>query len=291
MRSHPLWIALNLWIERDARQDIEAPFVTRWERHVAYSDQDWPQGTQTLGRGLSIILAIKAGVDTLSGLALEIGCTRSTTQRLTAALLQQGWLRLKSTGRYGLGEKLIAMTPRTQTASPLLGLAAPLLHSLSEVTGKTVQLAVRSDSHAICLMRLEGRQPLPIRARTDQHVPLARTSSGRALILDDSESDWARAYRVSYRHAPAGLTSWINRMRSYRAADCVFDLEDDEIGIHGVAAPVRDASGSIVAAISLTDRAAEMPLMRMKALAPQIIHTATLLSARLGWHEFSDVAD
>ncbi|GBR12694.1 IclR family transcriptional regulator [Asaia spathodeae NBRC 105894] len=261
------------------------------ERHVAYSDQDWPQGTQTLGRGLSIILAVKAGVDTLSELALEIGCTRSTTQRLTAALLQQGWLRLKSTGRYGLGEKLTTLTAQAQTASPLLGLAAPLLQNLNETTGKMVHLGVRSDSHVIYLMRLEGRHPLALRTRTGQHVPLARTGTGRALILDESESDWARLYRASYRHMPAGLPSWINRMRFYRASDCVFDLEDDEIGVHCVAAPVRDATGAIVASISVTERAGEMPLMRMKALAPQIRQTASQLSAKLGWHELSDVAD
>ncbi|WP_336762772.1 IclR family transcriptional regulator [Asaia sp. VD9] len=258
---------------------------------MAYSDKDWPQGTQTLGRGLSIILAVQAGVDTLSELALEIGCTRSTIQRLTSALLQQGWLRLKSMGRYGLGEKLISLTSQAQNASPLLGLAAPLLQNLNDITGRMVHLGIRSDSHVIYLMRLEGRKPLSIRTQTGQHLPLARTGTGRALILDESESDWARLYRASYRHMPSGLASWVNRMRAYRATDCVFDLEDDEIGIHCVAAPVRDASGQIVASISVTGRAGDMPLLRMKSLAPQVRQTASMLSAKLGWHELSDVAD
>ncbi|NIE80383.1 IclR family transcriptional regulator [Asaia sp. As-1742] len=261
------------------------------ERHVAYSDKDWPQGTQTLGRGLSIILAVKAGVDTLSELALEIGCTRSTTQRLTAALLQQGWLRLKSMGRYGLGEKLTSLTTQAQAVTPLLGLASPLLQNLNETTGRMVHLGVRADSAVIYLMRLEGRMPLSVRSRTGQHLPLARTGTGRALILDELETEWARLYRTSYRHMPAGLSSWINRMRFYRSTDCVFDLEDDEIGIHCVASPVRDASGSIVASISVTGGAGDMPLLRMKALAPQVRQTASLLSAKLGWHELSDVAD
>jgi len=261
------------------------------ERHVAYSDKDWPQGTQTLGRGLSIILAVKAGVDTLSELALEIGCTRSTTQRLTAALLQQGWLRLKSMGRYGLGEKLTTLTTQAQAVTPLLGLATPLLQRLNETTDRMVHLGVRSDGGVIYIMRLDGRTPLSVRTGTGQHVPLARTAGGRALILDEDEAEWARHYRTSYRHMPAGLSSWVNRMRFYRASDCVFDLEDDEIGVHCVAAPVRDASGSIVASISITGGTGDMPLMRMKALAPQVRHTASLLSAKLGWHEFSDVAD
>lgn len=258
---------------------------------MAYSDKDWPQGTQTLGRGLSIILAVRAGVDTLSELSLEIGCTRSTTQRLTAALLQQGWLRLKSMGRYGLGEKLTSLTSQAQNTSPMLALAAPILQGLRDVTGEMVHLGVRSDGHAVYLMRVEGRKPLALRSRTGQYILLARSATGRALLLDEMETDWARLYRASYRHVPSGLPAWINRMRAYRATECVFDLEDDEIGIHCVAAPVRDASGGIVAAISVTASAAELPLVRMRMLAPQLRNAASQLSARLGWQEYSDVAD
>lgn len=261
------------------------------EQSVAYSDNDWPQGTQTLGRGLSIILAVRSGVDTLSELAREIGCTRSTTQRLTSALLQQGWLQLKSMGRYGLGEKLTSLVIEEKISATLLDLAGPVLQSLNEATGEIVHLGMCSGGHVTYVMRLEGYEERSLRTQTGQYLPLARTGAGRALILDEPEAKWAGLYRAAYRHMPSGFGLWVNRMRLYRASDCVFDLEDDEIGVHCVAAPVRDASGRIIAAVSVTGSSEKLSVVHMKVLAPRVRHAASQLSSQLGWHEMSDVAD
>lgn len=96
---------------------------------MAYSDNQWPQGTQTLGRGLSIVTAVSAGIETLSDLAREIGCTRSTTQRLTAALLRQGWLRQEANNRYALGEQLGRLAVQAQVSLPLTDIGLPFLKS------------------------------------------------------------------------------------------------------------------------------------------------------------------
>lgn len=258
---------------------------------MAYSDNQWPQGTQTLGRGLSIVTAVSAGIETLSDLAREIGCTRSTTQRLTAALLRQGWLRQEANNRYALGEQLGRLAVQAQVSLPLTDIGLPFLKKLSEATRDTVHLGIRSGDQVIYLHKSEGRRGLEMRSRIGQQMPLARTGIGRALLLDDGEAEWVRLYRINYRDTLDSMEGWLERMRVYQSTGCVFDLEDNEIGIHCVAAPVRDAMGSIVAAISVASASPYLPLSRMETLASVVRQTARQISEQLGWRMMSDVAD
>lgn len=73
------------------------------------------------------------------------------------------------------------------------------------------------------------------------------------------------------------------RMRRYVAGGYAFDLEDNEPSIRCVAAPVRDASGKIVAAISIASTVPYMSLEKMTGLIPVIIHAAQHISAELGY--------
>lgn len=248
---------------------------------------DWPQGTQTLGRGLSIVQAIGDGAETLSELAAIIGCTRSTTQRLTAALLQQNWLRLDRAGHYALGPKLARLATRAQSGTPLASLSRTALQSLGERTRDTVHLGIRADDAVMYLDKIESRRGLETRSRVGQRMPLATTGIGRALLLDDDETEWASIYQRTIG-TDARFAKWQQRMRDYRRRGCVFDLEDNEIGIRCVAAPLRDGGNTIVGAISVASATPYLGLTRMEALAPLVIATARDISEMLGWREKAD---
>ena len=71
-------------------------------------------------------------------------------------------------------------------------------------------------------------------------------------------------------------------MRNYVAGGYAFDLEDNEPSIRCVAAPIRDASGQIVAAISIASTVPYMPHEKMSGLIPVITHAAQQISAELG---------
>lgn len=71
-------------------------------------------------------------------------------------------------------------------------------------------------------------------------------------------------------------------MQDYVAGGYAFDLEDNEPSIRCVAAPVRDASGQIVAGISIASTVPYMPLEKMAELIPVIKQAAAGISAELG---------
>ena len=72
-------------------------------------------------------------------------------------------------------------------------------------------------------------------------------------------------------------------MRDYAANGYAFDLEDNEPSIRCVAAPVRDASSGIVAAISVSSTVPYMSLERMREMVDVVKDAAARISAELGW--------
>ena len=72
-------------------------------------------------------------------------------------------------------------------------------------------------------------------------------------------------------------------MREYAKRGCAFDLEENEDRIRCVAAPVRDATGKIKAAISVSSAAQYMNDKRMQALTDDVRSAAEQISRELGW--------
>ena len=72
-------------------------------------------------------------------------------------------------------------------------------------------------------------------------------------------------------------------MTRYAQGGFTFDLEENEASIRCVAAPVRDASGAIVAALSVASTIPYMPHERMEELIPVVQREARAISEELGW--------
>jgi DNA-binding IclR family transcriptional regulator len=81
------------------------------------------------------------------------------------------------------------------------------------------------------------------------------------------------------------LGAWLKRMRSYARSGFAFDMEENEDRIRCVAAPVRDATGAIVGAISVSSAAQYMDDARMKRLTRAVRASALAISQDLGWRE------
>lgn len=250
-----------------------------------------PTGTQTLLRGLAVVQAVASGARDLKEIARLIGTTRSTTHRLASCLVDERYLRVMPQVGYLLGPKLIELGFQAREALPLVTLARPFLDQLSALTGDTIHLAIREDDDVLYLHKNPGRNGPEMRSRVGHRMPLARTGIGKALLLDSPPQEWQRLYEASLP-AGAGMRSGRStksRPGSSSSSACrtmwrgyAFDLEDNEPSIRCVAAPVRDASGQIVAGISIASTVPYMPLEKMAELIPVIKQAAAGISAELG---------
>lgn len=250
-----------------------------------------PSGAQALFRGLAVLEAVAAGADNLAQVGAAIGCTRSTTHRLVAALTQAGYLRSDG-GRLILGSHLIALGYQAREQLPLTGVARPHLQRLAQHCGDTVHLGVREGGDVLYLDKLPGSRGLEMRSRVGLRMPLALTGVGKALMLDLAEEEWEALYGegVARRTGQPGLREdflpWADyraRQRRHAAEGYALDLEENELGIRCVAAPIRGADGAIVAALSVASAIPYMPEARLHELQPEVTACARAISRELGW--------
>jgi DNA-binding IclR family transcriptional regulator len=248
-------------------------------------------GTQTLLRGLAILEAAASGALDLRAFGAALGTTRSTTHRLVSSLVQARYL-CQGPGGYRLGPKLIELGTIALEQMPLASVARTHLENLADLTRDTIHLGVRDGDDVLYIDKIPGTRGLEMRSRVGHRMPLASTGIGKALLLDLPADAWTAFFNASQR-ALAGTDfkptnrpdaqTFMRRMATYAAGGHTLDLEENEVSIRCVAAPVRDASGAVVAGLSVASTIPYMPLERMDELIPVVQRAARAISEDLGW--------
>ena len=244
-------------------------------------------GAQTLMRGLDVLQAVATGATDLAALAAALGTTRSTTHRLASALVERRYLNFVPREGYSLGPKLLELGFRAQQDSPVVRVARPHLIQLAEACEDTVHLGVLDDDRALYLDKIPGRRRIEISSRIGERHPVSSTGLGKALIIDMDEAAWLAFYAQGDRTAcetdEATRDAWLGRMRDYAKRGIAFDLEENEARIRCVAGPIRDATGAIVAAFSVSSAAQYMSDARMDELVGTVGDVAAAISRAMGW--------
>jgi DNA-binding IclR family transcriptional regulator len=147
------------------------------------------------------------------------------------------------------------------------------------------------DGHEVVYVdRLESAHSLRLFTETGRRVPVHCTSSGKVLLAYLPE---ARRHAV-LRAAPfTALTPYTITSRSRFEAELdrvrrrgwAEAINEREIGVASIAAPVRAVSGEVVAAISIGVPLARCSVMALRRLAPVIMEAAEAASRRLGWSD------
>lgn len=242
-------------------------------------------GSQTLMRGLDVLEAVARGSMPLADLADHLGLTKSTAHRLASALVDRGYLGFTPRSGYRLGPKLLELGFLAQDQVDIVQIARPHLEGLAARTEDTVHLGVLDGDQALYLDKVAGRRRINISSRVGDRQPLTSTGLGKALMLDHSEDYWRERLGGDRQGAasPTDESLWHDRMRGYVAAGRAYDLEENEDQIRCVAAPLRDAKGHIVGALSVSSAAQYMSDDRLDELTTIVRDTANAVSRDMGW--------
>jgi DNA-binding IclR family transcriptional regulator len=240
--------------------------------------------SQTLLRGLDIIDAVAGRPRTIQEIAAITGLTYSTVHRIVSVLLEQRYLKAENPREFGLGPRLIELGFIAYSRIDLVQVARPHLEALSAFTGDTVHLARREGWEVVYLDKLPGTRPVEISSRVGGRKPLISTGVGKALMLDTPEGELRELFKRDHRLLPGNMTEadWLVQMSNYRAGGYTYDLGEDHPSIRCVAAPVRDATGRVAAAISVSSTLEFMPPSRMRDLVQEVQRVARIISSELG---------
>ena len=235
--------------------------------------------------------AVSSGVSNPADMVNLLGLNRSTIYRLTATLVQRRYLSSLPRNGFGLGPKALEIGYQARVQLNIPRLARRELEKLAADTDDTVHLGILDGTRALYLDKIPGRRRVEISSRIGERQPLRSTGLGKALLLDEDEARLRELYRsedANEQSYALSETVWIERMREYCRQGVAFDFEESEDRIRCVAAPVRDVTGRISAAISVSSAAHYMDDRRMRTLAGQVLLAAKSISHELGWEEASN---
>lgn len=277
--------------DQNARRYSPGEPVTDESEAAAVLVTKAPVGTQTLMRGLLLLECVAEGISDVKSITARLGTPRSTTHRMLGSLVAEGYLHHVPYQGYLLGPKLLRLGIKAQEQRPIGFLARPHLETLSEATKDTVHLGVMEGEEIFYLDKISGSRGLEMRSRIGQRRPLATTGLGKSMMLGMRRASWKRLYDLALadfvpgaeRPQPRPWAEYEADLLSYRAQGWVYDIEENEFDIRCVGAPVRDISGSVVAAISVASAILYMPDSRMAELGPLVKSAADAISGTLGW--------
>jgi IclR family transcriptional regulator, pca regulon regulatory protein len=256
-----------------------------------------PGYSQSIERGLAILSSFKPARPLIgvSDLAREVGLGRSTTHRYVATLTSLGYLEQDAaTRKYRLGPRVIDLGFSAINSMELRAISAPYLQRLSNETGYTANMAILDGPDIIYIERSRSSKKAPNNIELDLHVgsrlPAYCTSMGKVLLAylpDDARDTLLRGLELK----PHGRTTVTDRdklvaeLEQVRASGIAINDEEIAFGIRAIAAPVRGGAGAVVAAIGfgIHHSWARMEDL-VQELTPILQHTASEISARIGYH-------
>ncbi len=246
----------------------------------------------SLRRGVAILQALggdgslRSGGLRVTDLVAVVGREKSQVSRTLKTLAELGLVERDAGAlRYRLGWRLYALAARAGDQR-LLDEAAPRLHRLVAEVGERAHLSVLKGDEVLTLLSESSPHSVQAAGWTGRTVPCWCTSSGRALLLDH-DLDALRVLLAGARlggrgpDAPSTVDALFERIRMARERGVAVVVDEYEEGLVGVAAPVRDFRGRLVAALNVSG-----PKFRLgpnvHAAAGVVRGAAADLSASLG---------
>ncbi len=257
--------------------------------------EDTP-GVKSLFRALSLleILASNGSHRSLGDIAHAAKMPPSTTHRLLRSLQQMGYVvQNQVTSEYALGDALISLGRKAEQQRDLRDLARPWMEKLARATDETVNLTALVNDGVVQMEHVDSRNILKVTYDFDQVFPVHASASGKVFLAYLPATERERMLRRSGRQTftkrtivdTAALRAELDAIRSRGYA---LDDAEREEGVRCIAAPIFDAGGAAVAAVSVSGPSLRLSLTKLHELAESVVATASAISVSLGYEPRND---
>jgi IclR family KDG regulon transcriptional repressor len=247
---------------------------------------------QALQRGMKVLDAL---LDARAPLSLQqicahTGLPKSTAFRIIVNLLQGQYLVETEEG-YWLGLKMLRFGALVEEKLDLVQQARPFLIRLRDQVNETVHSAVLDgDLRVVYLEKLSTQHAVGLMmSRIGSTAPMHCTALGKAMVAfrpEDEICDWIRTHGLE-AVTEATITdkdAFLQELREIRSRGYAVDSGEYEVSVRCVAAPIRDRTGTVIAAISISGPDIRIPNPLIgSSMARQVVETASHISQALGY--------
>lgn len=220
-------------------------------------------GTQAIERAAQLLVRVVEAPQppSIGELSARVGLPKSTTSRLVGALERQGLVeRLGTRGRLRPGPVLLRYASR-DASQALVALAQPSLRRLADASGETINLAVPGPEGVEHLAQEDTAHLVGVTDWVGLRVPFELAANGKCFLafgggeIEDAAVIRSRGYATS--------------------------IDELEVGLSALSAPVLAADGTAIAALSISGPTSRLTAERIEELAPLLRDEAAILTRRL----------
>lgn len=221
--------------------------------------------------------------------AAALGLPKSGAHSLLSTLASEGLLQRTLGGRYRLGWSLFEHSQTLLETTDFLLIARRMMEQLVAGWGETTHLAVLVDGQVLYVEKLQGDRALEIvLSQVGKRLPAHCSGVGKVLL---AHRPWEEVLAIVERQGLPAFTpntiTTIDRLQveleEVRLQGFAYDQEEVMVGLCCVAAPIRDESGQVIAAMSLSVPAYRFYPYRQR-LTTAVIEAARHVSTQLGYY-------
>jgi DNA-binding IclR family transcriptional regulator len=247
-------------------------------------------GLQSVDRAISVLeILARRGEAGVSEVAAEIAVHKSTAFRLLGALEGRGLVeQVAERGKYRLGFGLIPLAGAVSDRLDLTRQGREVCRRLAAEMAETINIAILQEHYAVNVEQAMGPSRVATHNWIGRLTPLHCTASGKVLIthLDPARRTKLLTTSGMPKLTPRTITTAgrlddeLDRVREVGYAAAV---EEYELGLNAVAAPVRDGSGAVIAAVSVSGPSYRLDAARMAGVIEPLLAGAGEISRRMGF--------
>ncbi len=206
-----------------------------------------------------LILEKLAGVSSanLEELSSVVCLAKPTVYRFLGTLRELGYIRKDEHDRYFLTMKLFAIGSKALDHIELPTVARPVAEQLSADLGETVHMGVLDDGEALYVLKIESKYTIRMHSRVGKKIPLYCTAIGKVLLAGLGKEEKENVLRdtpfIPYTPNTVKTRAALEKiLEKARVEGLAVDAEEHEEGVTCLAAPIRDYSGAVIAALSVS---------------------------------------
>lgn len=243
---------------------------------------------QSFARGLLVIQSFDGTHrrQTSSDVARRTGLNRATVRRLLLTLEDLGYVRVEDR-QYSLAPSVLRLGYAYISALRAPAIAQPFLEALSEEVNESCSMTVLDGTEVVYVARVPTHRIFSLALGVGSRLPAFMISMGRVLLAELPEDELDAVLNASdlVQATPKTIVDLLGIKRELEVArrQGWYLLDEElELGIRGVAAPIRDETGTVAAAINVsTTTARTTKKMIQTTIVPSLLRTAQDISAAL----------
>jgi DNA-binding IclR family transcriptional regulator len=246
---------------------------------------------QSVARALFILdtLAETRGELALNEIATRLALAKSTVHGLISTLRDFGYIEQSAfTGKYKLGIRLFEVGQIVAQGWEVRAVAAPYINKLLEELGETVHLVVLDRLEVLYIDKRESYRSLRIVSQVGMRLPAHCTGVGKVLLAHLEPEQRAEVINVKglarfTRNTLTDIKVLENELTRIRAQGYAIDNEEIMDSLRCIAAPIRDQTGKVISAISLSGPVSRLQGEWLENAILRVTETAEEISSGLGY--------